>query len=125
LRDQREIAGDGIPRREAGVELRRRRHDAKAVRSDKAKPVLARLDPRRLSERRLPVAEPGGDDHGGAGALSAGAGDDPGHGRGRRGDDDEIRNRRQILDPRGARLAVDLAVFRVDEQDRTRESRLP
>ena len=49
--------------------------------------------------------------------FRAGLGDDAGHGRGRRRDDDEVRGRRQIVDPRDAGSAVDLAVLRVDEKD--------
>ena len=86
--------------------------------------MLARLDPRRLGKRAGAVAEPCGHDHGARDAPSPGTRKDPGDGRGRRHDDDQIRRPRQILDPGDAWLAVDLAVFRVDEQDRPRKARL-
>jgi len=124
LGDQREIAGRRVPGREAGVELCRRRHHAEAVRADEAQAVLARLDPRRLGKRAGAVAEPCGHDHGARDAPSAGARNDPRDGRCRRHDHDQIRDRRQILDPGDAWLAVDVAVFRVDEQDRPGKSRL-
>ena len=80
--------------------------------------MAARFEPRGLGERAFPMPEPGGDDHGGGDALPAGARDDVRNGRRRRHDNDEVRRLRQILDPRDAGQAVDLAVLGIDEVDR-------
>ena len=125
LRDQCEIARHRVPRRKAGVELRPRRDDAKAVRSDEAQAVLARLQPYLFGERAGAMPEPGGDDERCGDSLATSACDNPGDCRRRRRDDNQIRDLRQILNPRHARLAVNLAVFRVNEQNRPGKPCLP
>ena len=103
-----------------------RRNDAKAVRSDEAQAVLARLEPCLFGERAGAMAEPGGDDDGAAATpLRPALAMIPGTVAG--GVVTIIRSGTCVRSSiRGhARLAVDLAVFRVNEQNRPGKPRLP
>jgi hypothetical protein len=117
LRDHSEVAGQCRVRGKAGVESRMRRQDAQGVGADDAQAVGAG-DAGQLRRRRVGALAHSGVEHDRRrSALLGGGAGEPGHERVRRGDYDQFRRPRQVLDPRHRGDAFDLVEVRIDQSD--------
>jgi hypothetical protein len=122
LGEEGQIALARHPRREARIEVRRRCHDAEAVRPDNAHAIFPRCTFRPLGKRSSSVAQPGREDNGGGDAPVGRGGDDLRHRFRGRGDHRDIGCRVNRVDARDCRKTLNFSMMRIDDPELPRKT---